>query len=99
MGMGYKIKYLPRMVKDIHEVGVALEDYPAKAKRLLKEMDEKLQILKEMPFMWPVFKPRPKYRKMVLEEHLLFYTVDEDRHEVKVHRILYEKKDATRHLK
>ena len=96
--MKYKVKYLPSLARDIHRISEALEEYPEKAKRLFQEMDEKILRLEDMPLMCPIFHARPKYRKMALEDHLLFYTVDTSRHEVKLHRILYSKMDAARHL-
>jgi len=97
--MKYTVKHLPSLSRDIHKIAEALVEYTDKARRLLKEMDEKLILLENTPFMWPVFQARPKYRKMVLEEHLLFYTVDAKEHIVWACRILYFKMDATRHIK
>jgi plasmid stabilization system protein ParE len=97
--MQYKVKFLPSLSRDIHRIAEALVEYPDKARRLLKEMDENLLRLEDMPLMWPVFHARPKYRKMVLEDHLLFYTVDEQKREVRACRIFYFKMDVARHLK
>ena len=97
--MKYRVKYLPSLARDIHRISEVLEEHPDKAKRLFQEMDEKILKLEDMPLMCPIFHARPKYRKMVLEDHLLFYTVDAVRHEVKLHRILYSKMDAEWHLK
>jgi len=96
--MKYSIKYLPSLSRDIHQIAEALTEYPDKARRLLKEMDEKLLKLVDTPFMCPAFHARPMYRKMVLEDHLLFYTVDKQRHEVRACRILYAKMDTARQL-
>ena len=96
--MKYKIKYLPSLARDIYRISEALEQHPEKAKRLIKEMDEKLLQLEDMPRIWPIFHARPKYRKMILEDHLLFYTVDDISYEVKAYRILYYKMNAEQHL-
>ena len=52
-----------------------------------------------MPYTWPVCQVKPKYRQMILEDHLLFYAVDEDECKVKVYRVLYNRMDIPRHLK
>ena len=96
--MKYKVKYLPSLARDIHRISVALQQYPEKAKRLIKELDEKLLQLEDMPHVWPVFHARPKYRKMLLEDHLLFYTVDDMSYEVKACRIFYHKMNVEQHL-
>ena len=38
MAMKYTIKYLPGFSRDLSKITYALEKYPAKAKRLIKEM-------------------------------------------------------------
>ena len=98
MDMKYSVKYLPSLARDILRISEALEEYPDKAKRLFQEMDGKILKLEDMPLMCPIFHARPKYRMMVLEGHILFYTVDAIRHEVKLHRILYSKMDVPRYL-
>ena len=97
--MKYKIKYLPSFDNDIVRISEALDEHPEKVARLFKEMDEKLIRLEHMPNMWPIYYARPKYRKMVLEDHLLFYTVDDHKRVVRVYRIIYGKMDASMHIK
>ena len=96
--MKYKASYLPTANRDIQRIGDALSDYPNKAKRLLQEIERKVIILEDMPYMWPVYQLKPKYRQMALEDHLLFYTVDETERKVKVYRVLYAKMDIPSNL-
>jgi plasmid stabilization system protein ParE len=77
---------------DIIRIDEALSDYPSKATRIFQEMDRKVTDLEDMPYMWPVYHAKPEYRKMILEDHLLFYKVDEDDHKVRIYRVLYDKK-------
>ena len=98
MGMKYKVTYLPLANQDILRISKALENYPNKAKRLFQEMENKLKMLEDMPYRWPAFRMKPEYRQMVLEDHLLFYLVDEDEHAVKIYRVLYEKMDMPKHI-
>ena len=98
MDMRYSIKYLPSVARDMERIAEALTRYPNKAKRLFSEIDKKLLKLEDMPFVWPVFQARPNYRRMVLEDHLLLYTVDEQEHVVKICCVLYGKMDALRYL-
>ena len=96
--MKYKVEYLPIADRDIAALSDALADYPNKAMRVFLEMEKKLKHLEDMPYMWPAYQLKPEYRRMVLEDHLLFYTVDEDEHRVKVYRILYDKMDIPKHM-
>jgi plasmid stabilization system protein ParE len=96
--MKYKVEYLSIADRDIVTMSEALADYPNKARRIFQEMEKKLILLEDMPYMWPVYQCKPEYRKMVLEDHLLFYTIDEVEHRVKVYRILYDKMDIPKHM-
>jgi plasmid stabilization system protein ParE len=94
----YKISYLPQFDRDILQISEALAEHPNKAQRLFIEMEHKLNKLVYLPFMWPVYHAKPEYRLMVLEDHLLFYIVDEAKNEVQIFRVLYNKMDIQRHL-
>ena len=96
--MKYKVTYLPIFNHDILRISEALAGYPKKAKRIFQEMDKKLLALEDMPYLWAVYPANPKYRQMVLEDHLLFYLVDKDERKVKVYRVLYDKMDVPKHL-
>ena len=98
MGMKYKPIYLPVANLDIIRIDNALTDYPNKAKRLFQEMERKIVDLEDNPYMWPAYQVRPEYRRMILEDHLLFYKVDEDEHKVRIYRILYDKMNIPEHL-
>ena len=97
--MKYKTIYLPVANRDIIRIDDALKEYPNKAKRIFQEMDSKVTDLEEMPYMWPVYQAKPEYRRMILEDHLLFYKVDEDEYNVRIYRILYAKMNIPEHLK
>jgi len=96
--MIYKAKYLPIAYNDILRISEALTDYPSKAKRLFREMDTKVKMVEKMPYSWPVYHAKPEYRYIILEDHLLFYKVDEDERKIKVYRILYSKMDIPKHI-
>jgi len=96
--MRYETIYLPVANRDIIRIDDALMEYPNKAKRIFQEMDSKVTDLEIMPYMWPVYQAKPEYRRMNLEDHLLFYKVDEDEHKVRVYRILYDKMNISEHL-
>jgi len=96
--MKYKAVFLPIANQDIISINDALTDYPYKAKRVFQEMDDKIADLEAMPYMWPVYQANPKYRRAILEDHLLFYIVDESEHKVRIYRILYDKMNVPEHL-
>ncbi|MCL2857917.1 MAG: type II toxin-antitoxin system RelE/ParE family toxin [Oscillospiraceae bacterium] len=92
--MKYKVLYLPLARRDILGVSEALSAYQSRAKRLFGEMESKLRLLEFMPQMWPEYGPASEYRRMDLEGYLLLYTVDENRREARVCRVLSDRVDA-----
>ena len=96
--MKYKPIYLPIANYDIARIDEVLSDYPDKAARIFHDMDKKVTLLEELPYMWPVYLAKPEYRRMILEDYQLFYKVDESSHKVRIFRILYSKMDIPEHL-
>ena len=96
--MKYDVVYLPIAKLDIINISEALSEYPSKAKRLFQELEKKIALLENLPYMWPEYHARPEYRRMVLEDHLLFYAVDEDNRKIKVYRVLYSKIDILKEI-
>ena len=90
--MKYEILYLLIAQRDITRISDTLSGHPVRARRLFGEIESKLKLLKFMPHMWPSFDPRPELRKMDLEDHMLFYLVDESQRQVTVYRVLYDNK-------
>lgn len=87
--MTYKIKYLPLAVQDLNEIARYLSGfYPKTAKRVLKEMREKITKLSSNPRMCEIYHLDPQYRKMVVDQYLVFYRVNEDAQIVEIHRVL-----------
>jgi len=98
MDMKYKPIFLPIADRDIIRIEEALSEYPSKAARILREIDRKVALLEDMPYMWQVYQSKPEYRRMIVEDYLLFYKVDEVDHKVRIYRVLYDKMDIAKHL-
>lgn len=87
--MTYKIKYLPLAVQDLNDIARYLSGfYPKTASRVLKEMRDKIAKLGDNPKMCEIYPLDPVYRKMVVEQYLVFYQVNESTRTVEIHRIL-----------
>lgn len=71
--MTYKIKYLPLAVQDLNDIARYLSGfYPQTARRVLKEMREKITKLGDTPRMCEVYALDPTYRKLVADQYLVF---------------------------
>ena len=87
--MTYKIKYLPLAVQDLNEIAQYLSGfYPKTASRVLKELREKITKLGDTPKMCEVYRLDPAYRRMVVDQYLVFYRVNDENKIVEIHRVL-----------
>ena len=87
--MTYRIKYLPLAVQDLNDIARYLSGfYPKTASRVLKELREKITKLGDTPKMCEVYHPDPAYCRMVVDQYLVFYRVNEEIKTVEVHRVL-----------
>ena len=87
--MTYKIRYLPLAVQDLNEIVRYLSSfYPKTARRVLKEIREKIAKLGDTPRMCEVYALDPMYRRMVVDQYLVFYCVREETGIVEIHRVL-----------
>jgi plasmid stabilization system protein ParE len=93
--MKHKVKYLPQANRDLITIADTLTDFPKKAVRLFREMERKLKALEKSPYSCQVYPANPEYRRMVLEGHILFYKVDDEKREVKIYRVIYAKRDIS----
>ena len=87
--MTYKIKYLPLAVQDLNDIARYLSGfYPKTASRVLREMRDKITKLSDNPKMCEIYPFDPVYRKMVIDQYLVFYQVNDPARIVEIHRIL-----------
>ena len=92
----YKVEYLPPATADILEIEAYLYELsPTAADRFTETLLEKTATLEEYPLIYPVYENDPYFRRMVIMDHLLFYSVDEKRSLVVVHRVIYGKRDIS----
>lgn len=85
----YKIKYLPLAVQDLKEIAQYLSGfYPNTASRVLHELQKKITQLNNMPERYEVYPFDTFYRKMVVDQYLVFYHINDRTHAVEINRIL-----------
>ena len=96
--MSYKIKYLPLANQDLADIFDFLAEYPQKRLRIFEKLDKCLTHLLAMPKMYPVYEYAPKFRKITLDDYLVFYRLFEDEQIIEIHRILYGKMDIQKYL-
>ncbi len=98
----YKLIFAPEFVKDLDNTfeyiyHVLCADKAAKA--LMKEIDDSIMSLKNMPHMYPECSDPLKslgYRKIIVKNYILIYEVDDEKKNVNLLRIFYGRSDYMR---
>ena len=96
----YTIEYLPIAKSDMVDIakyiGVKLEN-PEAAESLAEKMIEAAEKLTDMPYKCPVYIPvkplRHEYRKLIVQNYIMFYWVDEDKKLITIARVVYSGRD------
>ena len=96
--MKYNIKYIPSANRDLAAVYNYLEEYPQKRIRIFSKIDLALTRLAYMPKMFPIYEAAPQFRRIVIEDYLIFYKLIESDELIEIHRILYAKMDIQKQL-
>jgi len=101
----YKLEYLPAALKDmidiIRYISIELKN-PDAANRLAVELVDTAESVLTFPYATSVYQSiRPlkhEYRKILVQNYLLFYWVDEEKKLVTIARVIYAKRDYGRLL-
>ena len=84
------------MVDIAKYIGVKLAN-PDAAERLAEKMIEAAEKLTDMPYKCPVHIPvkplRHEYRKLIVQNYIMFYWVDEDKKLITIARVVYSGRD------
>lgn len=102
----YKIQFLPLAQNDLVEIvryiANDLHNKPA-ANKLADEIIKATEALSDFPYAYPAYTPiRPvknEYRKISVQNYLVFYAVDEKAKTVTVSRVVYAKRDYDKLIK
>lgn len=99
----YNVQFLPIARDDLVEITEYISSElgsPDAAIRLAEKIVSTADSLSDFPYAYPVYVPvRPtffEYRKIFVENYLIFYTVDEASKTVTVMRIIYARRDYGR---
>ncbi|MCL2171877.1 MAG: type II toxin-antitoxin system RelE/ParE family toxin [Defluviitaleaceae bacterium] len=91
MDTKFKVEITPAFESDLRRFEHNLEAYPRKIARITAKIHKSLLLLHAMPLIYPVYLDVPKYRKIVIEDYLVLYTVDKRKNLVEVRRLLYSR--------
>lgn len=96
----YKLEYLPSAVKDMTEIVryIIYElNNPTAADNLAVEFIKSADRLKNFPYSNQVYTPirslKNEYRKCIVNNYIMFYSVNESQKTVIIYRVIYGKRD------
>lgn len=101
----YKLEYLPIAKKDMVEIVQYISkelQNPEAATRLAMNLTEAAESLLTFPYSTPVYQPirsvKHEYRKILVQNYLIFYWIDEEKQLVTIVRVIYAKRNYNRLL-
>ncbi len=96
----YNLEYLPIARQDMTDiVGYISHELsnPAAAEKLAGEMVDAAEKLTEFPYMNRVYHPirtlKQEYRRLIVDNYLMFYYIDEDKKLIIIARVIYAGRD------
>ena len=98
--MQYRIKKLKSFGKSAFEIDTHLYALsPKAADRYFEDYNNKIEVIKENPYIFQVFDDDPYFRSAPLVYgYRLFYHVDEETRIVVLHRVIHGAMDIAAHL-
>jgi plasmid stabilization system protein ParE len=97
--MPYNVKFLEIAKHDKNQIKNYLQRfYPGTPKRFIEKLKVCINNIKESPFMYPVYDYDPDYRKIGIGNYLAFYTNNEEKKLIEIHRILPGVWDLSRYF-
>lgn len=101
----YKLEYLPvarqDMIEIVRYISQELQN-PSAADQLAVEFIEAGDGILSFPYINPAYTPirslKHEYRKLLVQNYLMFYWIDEEKQLVTVARVVYAKRDYERLL-
>ena len=94
--MAYNVKLLNLAENDIDDICRYLSQfYPGTPGKNLDTLDESFKNVSINPYMYPKYEYNKEYRKIVVDDYLVFYKIEKENNLVKVFRILHGKRNIS----
>ena len=93
----YEVHYLGLSKNDIVEIKGFNHRFSKKYQvEIIAKIRDRCASLMYAPYIYPVYEHNPTYRKMVVDDYLVFYKVSEKLQRVSIYRILHGRRDIIR---
>ena len=98
--MAFRVEFSEQAAEDLDEIIRYISDElfnPHAAERFYQAVGEKLELLREQPYIFPLYHDEKLsaegFRFIVIGNYLMFYLIDENTPVVNIARLLYGKRD------
>ncbi|MDE6658635.1 MAG: type II toxin-antitoxin system RelE/ParE family toxin [Eubacterium sp.] len=102
----YKLEFLPVAKNDMLEIVKYISDElknPAAASKLAEKFISSAEKVCDFPYLNHVYTPlKPlglEYRRIIVNNYLMFYTVDEETKKVTIMRVIYARRNIGEEIK
>jgi len=96
----YTLRYLELAIADIREIKEFNKRFSKKYQaEVLAKLKRSCACLTTTPYIFPEYEHLPDFRKLVVDDYLVFYKVSEQPRQVSVYRILHSRRDVIKALK
>ena len=97
--MKYKVVFLPEAMSDSYEIRLYLSQYyQSTFRNFFDLLKKRICILRDNPYIAQEYPDRPSYRRLVIENYVVFYKVNETTGTIEIHRILNGSRDISRYI-
>ncbi|MDR0326181.1 MAG: type II toxin-antitoxin system RelE/ParE family toxin [Oscillospiraceae bacterium] len=88
--MKFNIEYMEAAVWDIEDISDYLSDfYPNTPTKVLTAIKRSIENLIDNPYMYAEYAKNPAYRKITVQDYLVFYKITEEERTVRIYRVLH----------
>ena len=97
--MSFSVVFMPEANRDMDDIEDYMSQfYASTARSFFIRLKRQTTSLETMPYMYPAYDADTYFRRMVIDDYLLFYSVDEKRNLVVIHRLFHSKRDIDRQI-
>ncbi|MCL2604916.1 MAG: type II toxin-antitoxin system RelE/ParE family toxin [Defluviitaleaceae bacterium] len=97
--MSFRIIFLENAEADMDAIEEYLSQFYADTvQNFFSKLKERVFMLEDMPYMCQAYEEDPFFRRMVVGDYVLFYSIDETRNLVIIHRIFHHSRNITRQM-
>jgi len=97
--MSHRITFLDEARQDLKDIASYLSQfYAGTARNFTSKLKKQVRQLKTLPYMYPAYEEDPLFRRMIIDDYLLFYSVDDRQKMVIIHHVFHSKRDICQHM-